>query len=215
MSNATYIAILMTLVACAREPLEYGYDSYREVCEYNIDLGQLLRTSTEDWVQNNLPNLEPYQYDFLNKVLVPSLAEEMKYGLPLEVTTAQAILESGWGRSELAAKYNNYFGIKEYRKNKCGVKLYSDEYVKGNKVSIRSKFRVYDTPAHCFADRSEWFLGNNRYQDLDFKGIDCFQFAIELQKRGYATDINYTIRLSRIIKKYKLCEYSAWVKRSI
>jgi len=215
MSNATYIAILMTLVACAREPLEYGYDSYREVCEYKIDLGQLLQTSTEDWVQNNLPNLEPYQYDFLNKVLVPSLAEEMKYGLPLEVTTAQAILESGWGRSELAAKYNNYFGIKEYRKNKCGVKLYSDEYVKGNKVSIRSKFRVYDTPAHCFADRSEWFLGNNRYQDLDFKGIDCFQFAIELQKRGYATDINYTIRLSRIIKKYKLCEYSAWVKRSI
>ncbi len=209
------IAILMTLVACAREPLEFGYESYREVRTYDIDLGQSLRTSTKDWVQNNLPNLESYQYEFLNKVLVPSLAEEMKWGLPLEVMTAQAILESGWGRSELAGKCNNYFGIKEYRKNRGGVKLHSDEYVNGNKVSIRSKFRVYDTPAHCFADRSEWFLGNSRYQDLDFEKVDCFQFTTELQKRGYATDINYTIRLNRIIKKYKLCEYAAWVKRSI
>ena len=74
---------------------------------------------------------------------------------------------------------------------------------------------MYDTPAHCFADRSEWFLGNSRYQDLDFEKVDCFQFTTELQERGYATDINYTIRLNRIIKKYKLCEYAAWVKRSI
>src|SRR5210317_2150953 len=154
------IAILMTLVACAREPLEFCYEPYREVCTNNIDLGQSLRTSTKDWVQNNLPNLESYQYEFLNKVLVPSLVEEIKWGLPLEVMTAQAILESGW-------------------------------------------------------DRSEWFLGNSRYQDLDFEKIDCFQFTTELQERGYATDINYTIRLNRIIKKYKLCEYAAWVKRSI
>ena len=29
---------------------------------------------------------------------------------------AQAILESGWGKSTLAAKYHNYFGLK------CGTK---------------------------------------------------------------------------------------------
>ena len=46
------IAILMTLVACAREPLEFGYESYREVRTYDIDLGQSLRISTKDWVQN-------------------------------------------------------------------------------------------------------------------------------------------------------------------
>src|SRR5210317_1312663 len=138
------IAILMTLVACAREPLEFCYEPYREVCTNNIDLGQSLRTSTKDWVQNNLPNLESYQYEFLNKVLVPSLAEELKWGLPMEVMTAQAILESGWGRSRLAKDYNNYFGIKEYRKGREGVNYYSDEYEKGKRVSRKSRFRAYE-----------------------------------------------------------------------
>ena len=34
------------------------------------------------------------------------------YRVPASVTIAQAILESGWGGSELATRANNYFGIK-------------------------------------------------------------------------------------------------------
>jgi flagellum-specific peptidoglycan hydrolase FlgJ len=209
------IILMVILSSCAREPLELPYDTFRQLRSYDSDLDKVLREGTRDWLQGNLPDIKPYQQEFLNNVLVPSLAEELKWGLPMEVMTAQAILESGWGRSTLAMEYKNYFGIKEYRKGRQGVKYYSDEIVKGKRVSRKSRFRAYDTPQECFVDRSEWFLANSRYEDLDFHDLDYEEFATELQVRGYATDTNYTRNLLRIIKKYKLNEFSNWIKRSI
>lgn len=211
----TSITILLMLTSCAKEPMELPYDTFRELRTYDTDLNQSLRKGTEDWVEYNLDELKPYQIDFLNEVLVPALAEEIKWGLPLEVMTAQAILESGWGRSKLAKEYNNYFGIKEYRKDRKGIRFYSDEYESGKRVSRKSTFRVYENAGYCFADRSEWFLANSRYEDLDFRDLTCYEFAEELQNRGYATDINYTKSLKRIIDQYKLREYSLWIKRSL
>ena len=208
------IIITLLLSSCAREPLELPYDTFRELRSYDTDLDEVLREGTKDWLQGNL-DLKPYQEDFLNKVLVPALAEELKWGLPMEVMTAQAILESGWGRSGLAKEYHNYFGIKEYRRDRQGARYYSDEIVKGKRVSKKSKFRTYDSPQECFVDRSEWFLANCRYEDLDFRDLDCYEFAKELQVRGYATDTNYTNNLLRIIEEYKLKEFSNWIKRSI
>ena len=209
------IMILLMLTSCAKEPMELPYDSFREARCYDRELSEYLQIGTEDWLEYNLDELKPYQIDFLNKVLVPALAEEIKYGLPLEVMTAQAILESGWGKSKLSKEYNNYFGIKEYRKGKKGIRFYSDEYESGRRVSRKSTFRVYENAEVCFADRSEWFLANSRYEDLDFRDLTCDEFAEELQNRGYATDINYTKSLKRIIDQYKLREYSLWIKRSL
>ena len=60
---------------------------------------------------------------------------------------AQAILESGWGKSTLAAKYHNYFGLK------CGTKWNGgsvnlstkEEYTPGTLTSIRDNFRTYSS----------------------------------------------------------------------
>ena len=60
---------------------------------------------------------------------------------------AQAILESGWGESKLAAKYHNYFGLK------CGSKWTGksvnlstqEEYQPGTLTTIKDSFRVYDS----------------------------------------------------------------------
>ena len=41
-----------------------------------------------------------------------SIENYKKNGVLPSVTISQAILESNWGKSELSAKYNNYFGIK-------------------------------------------------------------------------------------------------------
>ena len=59
---------------------------------------------------------------------------------------AQAILESGWGESRLAAVYHNYFGLK------CGTKWTGksvnlktmEEYTPGTLTQIKDNFRVYD-----------------------------------------------------------------------
>jgi len=209
------ISIIITLLlsSCARE-LELPNESYQYVRTYDMDLDEMMRKGTEDWLQSNL-DLKPYQADFLNKILIPALKEELKWGLPMEVMTAQAILESGWGRSKLAKEQHNYFGIKEYRKDMQGAYYYSNEYVNGKRVYRKSKFRTYDSAAQCFTDRSEWFLANSRYADLNFQELDCYEFAKELQQRGYATDIHYTQSLLRIIEEYKLNQFANWIKRSI
>lgn len=214
--RALKLFILLALVtSCAKEPTGamYDYEERTEGEECSLVLRAYLMDATAEWLDNNL-DLKEYQLDMLNMVLVPALAEEMKWGLPLEVMTAQAILESGWGRSELATKHNNYFGIKAYRSER-GVIYVSDEYVSGKRISKESSFRTYDSPQACFTDRSEWFLRNYRYNDLDFRNIGWQEFTKELQERGYATDINYTKSLNRIIKKYKLTEYSNWIQKTL
>jgi Bax protein len=41
--------------------------------------------------------------------------------IPVKLVMAQAIIESGWGKSEFAKQINNYFGVHCYSKG-CGVK---------------------------------------------------------------------------------------------
>lgn len=191
----------------------------RELVDEEIIIGSNLeadlQSGTEEWFENNLDFKYPYQKEFINQIALPSYNEETRTGMKMEVMMAQAILESGWGRSKLAKEHNNFFGIKEYRKGKKGAKLATNEYVKGKKVRVKAKFRKYNSPKDCFADRSEWFLNNYRYDDLDFKTVDWVDLTIELQERGYATDPDYSIRLIRIVKKYKLDKYSKWVRKEI
>ena len=57
---------------------------------------------------------------------------------------AQAILESGYGKSLLASKYHNYFGMKcgSHWKGKS-VNLNTKEEYNGKVVNITDNFRVY------------------------------------------------------------------------
>ena len=200
--------------SCMPDTREFSFDTYRNLKEKGIDLEKELRIGTNDWFKNNL-NLKGYQLDFLNLVAVPSIAQDLGHKLPAEVMIAQAILESGWGKSNLSKKSNNYFGIKEYRRGfKKGV-YETEEYVKGKTIKVNASFRVYETPAHCFADRAEWFITNKRYRKILKKELDCDDFIKVLKKKGYATDPNYDKNLKRIVKKYKLKAYVKWAKNHI
>jgi flagellum-specific peptidoglycan hydrolase FlgJ len=50
---------------------------------------------------------------FLQLVAGPALESERAHEIPACITIAQAILESGWGRSKLFIQANNPFGIKQ------------------------------------------------------------------------------------------------------
>ena len=54
------------------------------------------------------------------------MREMNDYGIPASITLAQGILESGVGKSELAVKANNHFGIKCHNDWE-GEKVYHDD----------------------------------------------------------------------------------------
>ena len=122
---------------------------------------------------------------------------------------AQAILESGWGKSRLATDYHNYFGMK------CGTKwtgpsvnmTTQEEYAAGTLTTIKDNFRVYDNMEDGVKGYFE-FIQLSRYENL--KGITDPQKYIETIKNdGYATSSTYVDSLMQIIKLYNLTAYDS------
>src|SRR4051794_15729490 len=93
-----------------------------------------------------------------------------QYGVPPSVTIAQAILESGWGRSGLAAVDRNYFGIKCFNGNygtiANGCHLYNtNECTKaGSCFATTATFRTYSSMTNSFRDHGNFLTVNSRYK---------------------------------------------------
>lgn len=120
---------------------------------------------------------------------------------------AQAILESGWGKSKLATDYHNYFGMK------CGTKwtgpsvnmTTQEEYEVGTLTTIKDNFRVYDSMEDGIKGYFE-FIQLPRYENL--KGItDPKTYLETIKADGYATSSTYVDSLMEIIKLYNLTSY--------
>lgn len=120
---------------------------------------------------------------------------------------AQAILESGWGESRLAAQYHNYFGLK------CGTKWTGpsvnmatlEEYQPGTLTTIKDNFRVYGSMEKGVKGYFE-FIQLSRYQNL--KGIKDPQTYLETIKAdGYATSSNYVANTMAVVNQYNLTQY--------
>lgn len=127
--------------------------------------------------------------------------EEMKrYKIPASITLAQGLLESSAGRSELARKGNNHFGIKCH--GWTGRKTYHDDDERNE------CFRAYENVFQSFEDHSKFLAKQSRYSRLfrlsikDYKG-----WARGLKACGYATNPRYADKLIEIIELYKLYKY--------
>jgi len=130
--------------------------------------------------------------------------EMARTGIPASIKMAQAILESGSGRSTLARQSNNHFGIK-CGKNWTGNTVYREDDDYKNGLLIRSCFRAYDDPADSFMAHSDFLQDNRRYAFLFELGVDDYKgWARGLKKAGYATDPNYPKKLINLIEKYQL-----------
>jgi len=132
-----------------------------------------------------------------------------KYKIPASITLAQGVLESGNGRSKLASKSNNHFGIKCHTGWKGG-RVYHDDDEKGE------CFRKYKYVESSFKDHSKFLSGRRRYASLfklrksDYKG-----WAKGLKKAGYATDKKYPKKLIKIIEDYKLYEFDKFREKDL
>lgn len=128
------------------------------------------------------------------------------------ITTAQAILESAYGTSELAKKANALFGIK---KNGWTGKTYtvkSKEEENGKLVWRTSVFRKYNSYAESIVDHSSYLKTRKADgKNLTYKKVvgECNykKAAQALQNAGYSSYSNYANMLCNLIKKYKLTQY--------
>lgn len=139
--------------------------------------------------------------DYIEKYNRIAMREMQEYKIPASITLAQGLLESGNGKSELAKKSNNHFGIKCHSSWK-GKKTYHDDDAKGE------CFRVYDSPAESYRDHSIFLANGQRYAFLfDLKITDYKGWAKGLKKAGYATLPVYANVLINLIETYDLTQY--------
>lgn len=147
------------------------------------------------------------QKKFIDKVY-SSLPSDMG-GLFPSVLIAQAILESGWGKSTLASKYNNLFGIKASATwTGKVVNLKTNEIFDGVETTVTSGFRVYDTWKQSISDRNKFLRENPRYTKAGvFTATDPLAQIQALKTAGYATAENYVSSLWNIVQLYDLQQY--------
>ena len=129
-----------------------------------------------------------------------AIEQMKKYHIPASITLAQGLFESGAGRSELARKGNNHFGIKCHGWK--GRKVYHDD------DASNECFRAYNNAYESYEDHSRFLVSGKRYQSLfSLKNTDYRGWAQGLKAAGYATNPSYATKLINIIELYKLYEY--------
>ena len=148
-----------------------------------------------------------------NKEFVEQIAKCVKkyacvYGIAVHSPIiAQAILESGWGKSGLASKYHNYFGLKcgSSWKGKSVNMATKEEYKVGTLTNIRDNFRVYDSMEAGVKGYFD-FINTSRYANL--KGVKSpEEYMRRIKADGYATSSKYVDNIMRVIRDNKLTRF--------
>ncbi len=142
---------------------------------------------------------------FISEVAPGAVAAQRKYGVPASVTIAQAIDESGWGQSSLAARDHNLFGIKGIGPAGSDP-LRTQEYDHGQSVTRIASFRVYHNFAESIDDHGKLLATSEYYQRSMAYRQDPNAFAATLTG-VYATDPDYGAKLISLMRQYDLYRY--------
>ena len=150
-------------------------------------------------ISQNMTWNQRYQ-DYFDKYKDVAVEQMLKYHIPASITLAQGVLESGAGKSELATRANNHFGIK--CNGWTGRKSYHDD------DEMNECFRAYDNVYESYRDHSVFLTTSKRYSSLfELKLTDYKGWARGLKACGYATSPTYANKLIEIIRLYKLYQY--------
>ena len=149
---------------------------------------------------------------FIAASVAPAQQSWREYGVPASVAIAQAIIESGWGRSTLTANDRNYFGIKCFRGSPGSIATGCHTYRTtecGSSGCYRTtaSFRVYASITDSFRDHGRFLVVNSRYSKAFRYKNDSYEFLRQVWIAGYATSPTYYSTVSKIIKRYNLTQY--------
>lgn len=153
--------------------------------------------------------------DLLSNIKEGSILTWSTHKILPSLVGAQAILESGWGKSELAINANNLFGVKAdsgWKGEKYNVP--TKEFIDNQWITINADFRKYKDWNESVNDHANFFIENdfrkNNYRHLI--GEKDYKKAVEailkpIAEYGYATDPDYANKIIRIIEENKLYEW--------
>lgn len=150
------------------------------------------------------------------------IKETDKSGILWSVTTAQWILESGYGKTKLATEAENYFGMKCNLSSNSWKSVWDgtskltintqEDPGNGNYYTIQADFRAYPDMEHSILDHAGYLLGAEKSKGVKrYAGLtECkdYKQAIQLIKDGgYATDTRYVAKICDIIQRFNLNRY--------
>lgn len=153
--------------------------------------------------------------EFLTRVVRTIVEDSNKRNLLPSPRIAQAVLESGWGTSELATKAHNLFGLKD--NNQWDGRVYNvntGEYYDGEYTTVSANFQYYDNWEESIFWQG-WYLENRKFSASsttyvygNLKGVrDYKEFCRLLKEDGYATSPDYAEKLIRLIESNNLTQY--------
>lgn len=203
--------------------LKMGYtmDTFRQAVKAKMS-GTVSTPVTSGMQASTFKNMS--EGDIIAKVGPLFTADQKKSGVLASVSLAQFILESGYGKSELAQNANNCFGMKKSLSGNTwsgstwdGSSIYtkqtSEEYVAGTLTTITADFRKYKCVEDSIADHSAYLLGAKNGSKLRYdglKGCTDYKKAVQIIKDGgYATSSTYVEKLCDIIQRWGLTKYDA------
>ena len=144
----------------------------------------------------------PAERAFISEIAPGAVAAQRRYGVPASVTIAQAIMESGWGQSVLAARDHNLFGIKGTGPAGSDL-LPTREFQSGHWVKVDAGFRVYHNDAESIDDHGRLLATSGFYTGAMQVRREPDAFARALTG-VYATDPDYGSQLITLMQRYQL-----------
>lgn len=202
--------------------MSYTMDGFRKAVKAAMNgSGSSADMGSSGLQASSLKNLS--EADVIAKVGPLFTANQRVSGILASVSLAQFILESGYGKSELAQNANNCFGMKKFLSGNTwsgstwdGISIYTkktQEYENGVYVTVTADFRKYPSVEKSIADHSAYLLGAKNSTKLRYGGLKgCMDYkkAVQIIKDGgYATSPTYVENLCSIIEKWKLTQYDA------
>lgn len=160
------------------------------------------------------------QAEFVDWIGQLAAADMQTSGILASVTAAQSILESGYGKSELALNALNLGGMKaELSGNtwpsawdgKIYTKDTAEQEPDGTYITIKADFRAYPSVEAYLADHSAYLASAKDGEKLRYAGIvGCkdYRKAFQILKDGgYATSLDYVGKLCAVVEKWNLTRY--------
>lgn len=151
------------------------------------------------------------QENFINEIAphVVAWCDYLGYGVPSAII-AQACLESGYGKSDKAVNYHNYFGLK-YKPGRCDCNdgyftaTSAEQLPDGSYITITTEWFSFPD-MHAGVQGYMQFVNIPRYAKIK-EATDPETYLSILKGGGYATSKNYVANCMNIVNKYNLTVY--------